>query len=309
MRTPDSLRRPLLLVSLAWLAVGGLPAQGEGQVPRFADVAGHEVAERIAQSHQILRYLERLEEASPRVRTVHLGESWEGREFRLAIVTSPENHARMDRIRENARRLADPRETSATEAEAIAREQPVILWLQGSIHGFELSGTEGMLLVLEHLTTRDDPATLRVLDEAVILVEPLINADGRDAFAHHNHQRISRAPNPQRDDWSNDFTSWQSVMFRTGHYFFDNNRDWTAQTQRATRHRARAIVEWRPQALVDAHEWTPDVEFFFPHMWGGGRPRGGPEAYAETWCDELGAAISARFDREGRPYTTRERYG
>ena len=178
---------------------------------------------------------------------------------------SPANHARLDEIRENAQRLADPRRISPSEAEAIIRTQAVILWIQGSIHGFELSGTEGMLLLLEHLTTRNDEATLRALEDAVILVEPVVNPDGRDAFAHHNLERMSRWANLARDDWSNDFTSWQAVAFRTNHYFFDNNRDWTAQTQRENRARARAILEWRPQALVDAHEWTPDVEFFFPH--------------------------------------------
>jgi len=289
------------------LALRALP--GAAQVPTYADVSGHEVAERIALNPDIIRYLERLEEASLRVRTVRLGESWEGRELRLAIVTSPENHARLDRIRENARRLADPRITSPEQAEEILADQPVVLWIQGSIHGFELSGTEGMLLLLEHLTTRDDEATRRALDRTVVLVEPLVNPDGRDAFAHFNHQRVGVAPNPERDDWTNDFTTWEARQFRTGHYFFDNNRDWTAQTQRATRARAAAILDWRPQALIDAHEWTPDVEFFFPHMWGAGRPRGGLDAYAENWCDEFGAAFAATFDAEGRPYTTRERYG
>jgi hypothetical protein len=305
MSAPTPSVRPLLLTLLLSL----LPAAATAQVPGFAGVSGHEVAERISLSHQVLRYLERLEEASPRVRTVRLGESWEGRELRLAIVTSPENHARLDQIRENALRLADPRSISPGDAEEIIRTQPVILWLQGSIHGFELSGTEGMLLLLEHLTTRDDEATRRVLEEAVILVDPLINPDGRDALAHYNHERMSSWANPERDDWSNDFTSWQSVSFRTGHYFFDNNRDWTAQTQRETRARAAAILQWRPQALVDAHEWTPDVEFFFPHTWGEGRPRDGAPRYADSWCDEFGASFADAFDREGRPYTTRERYG
>jgi hypothetical protein len=309
MSAPPPPVRRLVLAILPALFFLSCPGHAKAQVPRFSDVSGHEIAERIALSHQVLRYLDRLEEASPRVRTVRLGESWEGREFRLAIVTSPENHARLEQIRANAQRLADPRRTSPEEAEAIMGTQPVILWIQGSIHGFELSGTEGMLLLLEHLTTRDDEATRRVLEGAVILVEPLVNPDGRDALAHYNHQRMSRQANPERDDWSNDFTSWQSVGFRTGHYFFDNNRDWTAQTQRETRARAAAILEWRPQALVDAHEWTPDVEFFFPHTWGEGRPRGGAARYADSWCDEFGASFAAAFDREGRPYTTRERYG
>jgi hypothetical protein len=63
----------------------------------------------------------------------------------------------------------------------------------------------------------------------------MLNPDGRDAFAHLNHENLGRVPNPESEDWANDFTGWQSLKFRTGHYYFDTNRDWFAQTQRETR--------------------------------------------------------------------------
>jgi len=48
-----------------------------------------------------------------------------------------------------------------------------------------------VLKLLEHLTTRDDPATMDVLANAVILIDPMLNPDGRDAFAHLNHENIA----------------------------------------------------------------------------------------------------------------------
>ena len=60
-----------------------------------------------------------------------------------------------------------------------------------------------------------NPATLEVLTNAVILIDPMLNPDGRDAFADLNHQNIGRLPNPMREDWSNDFDRWQPVKFRT----------------------------------------------------------------------------------------------
>ncbi len=294
--------RSLLLAGLCLLITVAAPAQ----VPTFEDVSGYAVGERITQTHQIERYLERLAVASDRVTFEVIGRSWEERPLMVAIVTSPENHARLDEIQRNAQRLGDPRNLAAGDEASILQNQPAIVWLGGSIHGFELSGTEGLLMLLEHLTTRDDQATLDAIRNTVILIDPVLNPDGRDAFAHHNHHRLSGSANPSRMDWNNDFTSWEALSFRTGHYFFDTNRDWFAQTQAETPPRARVFREWRPQVGVDAHEMGPDIEFyvdpptdpvgpFFPE-------------YASRWFERFGEAHARAFDAAGVQYTLGEMF-
>jgi hypothetical protein len=116
---------------------------------------------------------------------------------------------------------------------------------------------------LERLATAEDSETLEVLDNTVILLDPMLNPDGRDAFAWRNLQSIGREPSAERDDWANDFNRWEGIQFRTGHYFFDTNRDWWAQTQRETRYRVPTWLEWRPQVVVDLHEMGADSEFYF----------------------------------------------
>lgn len=299
------LRAATLAASLAFPLASGLPAQVQ-PVPTFRDVTGHDFGERITMHHQMQRYLERLAETSPRVRLIRQGESWERRPLLVAVVTSPENHARLDAIRANSLRLADPRRTSPDEARAIIAAQPVISWYGGSIHGFELSGTEGALKLLEHLTTRNDPATLDALQRVVVLIDPILNPDGRDAFAGYNHQKIGQVPSANPLDWSNDFTPWQALSFRTGHYYFDTNRDWFAHTQRETRDRMPTLHAWRPQIATDMHEMGVDAEFYFD-------PPGEPTnphlpAFAVRWFREFGNAYAAAFDSAGFEYMTRERY-
>jgi hypothetical protein len=276
------------------------------QVPSFADVTGHAFGDRITHHHEMSRYLHRLAEASPRVEVRDQGESWEGRRLLLAIVTSPENHARLGQIQANAQRLADPRNTLPDEAASVIRNQPAIVWFGGSIHGSELSGSEGALKLLEHLATRDDPETLEVLQNTIVLIDPMLNPDGRDAFAQRNHESIGRSPNAERDDWSNDFTRWESTKFRTGHYFFDNNRDWFTQTQPETRARARTMREWRPQTITDMHEMGADREFFFYP----GSPPTSPHipAFALRWIERFMNAYAAAFDSAGFAYMTREAF-
>lgn len=290
----------------AALALLCLPAAARGQVPTFREVTGHGFGERITQHHQMEAYLATLAGASPRVRLVRQGASWEGRTLLLAVVTSPENHARLEEIRRNSLRLADPRGTTPAEARAIIATQPVVAWYGGSIHGFELSGSEGALKLLEHLTTRNDPATMEALRHTVVLIDPMLNPDGRDAFAHINHENIGREPNPAPMDWSNDFTPWQALKYRTGHYYFDTNRDWFAHTQRETRDRMPTLHAWRPQLATDMHEMGADAEFYFdppgdpanPHM----------PAFTFRWFKTFGDAYAAAFDSAGFEYMTRERY-
>lgn len=297
----------LLILSGPMLCLPVLvPRMAVPQAPTFQEVTRHAFGERITEHHEMVRYLERLDEESPRVVVRDQGKSWESRRLLVAIVTSPENHARLDEIQQSAQRLGDPRSTAPEQAAQLIPTQPVIVWLGGSIHGFELSGSEGLLKLLEHLTTRDDPATMHVLRNAVVLVDPMLNPDGRDAFAHLNHENIGAVPNPERDDWSNDFTGWQARKFRTGHYYFDTNRDWFAHTQRETQARVPTLVAWRPQVVVDAHEMGADVEFYFdpatdPY------PQFFPE-FASRWFEVFNGAYAEAFDSAGYEFMTRERY-
>ncbi len=273
-------------------------------IPTFAESSGHEFGERITVSHQAEAWLRWLDQTSPRLTYQLQGHSWERRPLMLAIITSPENHARLDEIRDVAQRLNDQRMTQPS-AEQLAR-QPVIVWLGGSIHGFELSGTEGLLMLVEDLVHGDDEATRELLQNTVILLDPMLNPDGRDAFAHHNHQRTGGYINALREDWANDFTFWEALSFRTGHYFFDTNRDWFVHTQRETRERMPTFMAWRPQVAVDAHEMGPDTEFYFD-------PPNDPVSpffpeFATRGFELFGSAHARAFDENNIEYTTRQMF-
>lgn len=293
--------RSTLLASVLWL-VGALGSANE--LASFADITGHEAGERITVHHEMVRFLEYLGAHSDRVAVREQGRSWEGRPLILAVVTSPANHARLDEIQANAARLFDPRATTGEATAALIENQPAVVYMGGSIHGFELSGAEGVLKLLDHLARGDDSETLAVLDNVVVLLDPMLNPDGRDAFANRNHELIGRQPKPQRDDWSNDFNYWDGLQFRTGHYFFDTNRDWWAHTQNETRFRVATIGAWHPQVVVDLHEMGPDLEFFFDPP---AEPYGAyfPE-FSKNWYTRFGQAYATAFDAAGFEYLTGE---
>ena len=97
-----------------------------------------------------------------------------------------------------------------------------------------------------------------MLDDMLIIFDPLMNPDGRARFYKSLEQY--RGTSPNYDDQSLLHTGdWP--YGRTNHYFFDLNRDWIYQTQPETRGRVKLINEWRPQILLDAHEMGPQDTF------------------------------------------------
>ncbi len=73
----------------------------------------------------IVDWFEALAAAHPdRVSLVRFGETWERRPLLYAVITSPENHARLAEIQAATASLSDPRLASRAEAERIAESMP-----------------------------------------------------------------------------------------------------------------------------------------------------------------------------------------
>ncbi|RMD93823.1 MAG: hypothetical protein D6814_15155, partial [Calditrichaeota bacterium] len=288
----------LLITASAWSA--------PQSVPKFSQVAGHGFGERISLHREAEQYLQTLAKVSPRVQLITQGKTYEQRTQYALVVTSPENLQRLEEIRSGIAKLADPRNTSLAGAKRLIHDLPVIAYLGGSIHGFELSGSEALLKLIQHLTTQNDAETREILQNVVAVIDPMLNPDGRDAFVEYNHLAIGRVPNPERDDWANTFSRWEALKYRTNHYFFDLNRDWFAHTQIETRNRIKTVLSWHPQVVVDAHEMGSDFEFYLD-------PGAAPNhiyypKFARKWLQRFGRAYAAAFDSAGFEYMTRERY-
>ena len=274
-------------------------------VPTFESELGHAPGERITWTHDVRRYFNALADYAPdRVRIFDYAESWEGRELFYVVVSSADNLARLDEIKGNMQRLRDPRITSAAEAAAIIDGQPAITWLSYGVHGNEISSPEAAMLTAYHLlAARADDRVPAILDDTVVVIDPLQNPDGRDRFIHRFE--IAEGLEPSGDRISAEQNEpWPSG--RTNHYLFDLNRDWFIRTQPETRGRANALLEFLPVAFVDAHEMTSDNTYYFapeadpynPHL-------------AKDQRDSLllfGRTNASWFDRFGIDYFTREVY-
>jgi len=93
-------------------------------------------------------------------------------------------------------------------------------------HGDEAASTEGMLRLLRHMAGDQEPRLPALLDRITYLIFPMINPDGVQRFRRDNAAGV------------------------------DLNRDWGVFSQPETQAVWKAFRQWRPQIVVDMHEWT-----------------------------------------------------
>jgi hypothetical protein len=262
------------LAMAAALALAGTPAVGQElplatgvplpgvdayseDVPRPEQVIGYRVGTRHTESHRVVDFFRAVERASERVVVREHARSYENRPLVHAVVATPENHARMEEIRRANRRLSDaPGEVSDGEI----ADMPVIVYMGYSVHGDEASGSEAAMLLLYHLAAGSGPAVDAVLENAVVIVDPLFNPDGRDRFVDWVNGNRGGVANADPQDREHD-QPWPGG--RTNHYWFDLNRDWLPAQHPESRGRLEVFHRWRPQVLTDYHEMGRNSTYFF----------------------------------------------
>ncbi len=256
--------------------------------------------QRAATHAEIMSCFQTWERESPHLRTVRYATSYEGRELFYAIITSPQNMTRLEEIREGMSRIADPRRDDGSAAR-LARELPAVAWLAYSIHGDELSGSDAALLAAYHLASSTDDAIEQMREDLIIIIDPLMNPDGRDRFIQQIQQHDGHVPNGSAASIvHHGYWPWG----RTNHYLFDLNRDWIFGVHPETRGRIDAIKRWHPLMMVDCHEMGGlDTYLFSPS-----RAPVNPNLPARRlhWWEVFASDHAKSFDVYGWRYYTGE---
>jgi hypothetical protein len=270
-------------------------------IPTLKSVVGHDSGEVISTPDDITRYLEALAKAAPdRTRLVRYATSWEGRPLHYLIVGSKERVARLDDIRKGMQALA----SGTGDTSKLVADLPVIVWLIHGVHGNEISSADAALAEAYHLlAARGNADADLTTRDALVIIDPMQNPDGRQRFVTSNLLGRAAEPDPEPLSAEHD-EPWPGG--RSNHYLFDMNRDYFALTQPETRGRARVMLEWYPQVVVDLHEMGGNSTYYFA-------PPADPINPLVTeaqrrWFDAFGRANAAEFDRRGFGYFIREVY-
>ena len=296
-------------IILCWRPVGAQDlwpgATYDPRIPTLKSVIGHDVGEEISSPEEITIYLKALAAAAPdRTRLLEYARTWEGRPLHVIVIASPERMARLDAIKAAIARLADPRRLSSDEAGRLIDQLPVIVHLEHAVHGNEISSSDAALAEAYHLlAAQNDSVVQTILRDALLLIDPLENPDGRARFV--THTKFGRAATPDADPLSAEHDEpWPGG--RSNHYLFDMNRDYISLSQPETRGRIKLGLEFFPQVVVDLHEMGGQNTYYFAPPADPLNPYITPTQ--AKWLETFGRANAARFDERGFAYFIREVY-
>ncbi len=305
-----ALRRPLVALAAALALAPRLAAQNprfdfyargpyRAEVPRPATLLGYEPGEFHTNYGNMERVVQAIAQAAPdRVRVMTYGRSEERRTLYLIAVSSPENIRRLDEIRAQTARLADPRTTAPADAQAIIQGLPATVWLNYANDGNESAAFEAAIQVLWQLAASNEPATLEILRNAVVLINPAHNPESHERFvAWYNAFGTGAA-----DHAAIEHDAPWGMSTNNNHYQIDLNRDALALSQRETQAIARAVLAWHPQVFVDHHGQLS--QFYFP-PWALPVNQNVPPQTAR-WTETFGRGNAAAFDRYGWQYFVRD---
>ncbi|WP_324720491.1 M14 family metallopeptidase [Salinimicrobium sp. HB62] len=269
------------------------------EIPKPQDILGYVPGEWHASHDQILNYMRALAEASPRISLENRGHTFEGRPLILLTITSEENHQNLEEIRQQHVALTE----HGSENLNIS-EMPIVVNQGFSIHGNEASGANAAILAAYYLAAAEGSEINDLLNNAVILFDPVFNPDGLQRFAYwaNTNKSANINPDPQDREYSE---VWPGG--RTNHYWFDMNRDWLPVQLPESRARIETFHKWYPNILTDHHEMGSNSSFFFqPGIPSRTHPLTPDLNQALT--KEIGTYHAAALDNIGSLYYTEENY-
>jgi len=243
---------------------------------------------------QLAAWWKKLAAESDRMKLAQIGKTEEGRPQLMAIITSPENHRKLDHYKQIARKLATAEGLTSEEARALAHEGKAVVWIDGGLHAGEVLGAHQLMELVYEMVTRNDPETMRILND-VILLAAHANPDGMELVSSW----YMREPAPAKRKAPNDVPRlWAKYI---GH---DNNRDfYMANMKESTNINRQLYIEWFPQIVYNHHQSGPAGAVLFAP------PFRDPFNYhfdplIPLQIDMVGAAMHSRFAEEGKPGAT-----
>ncbi len=272
-------------------------------VPRPETILGYDVGALHTQYHLQEKVLLAIADAaSDRVRVEEIGVSNERRTMRIYLVSSPENIARLDQIRADLDRIADPRGATPAQLDAAIARTPAVVWFSGSVHGDEVPGFEASMQLLYHFAASNDPATLERLKNAIVIINPSSNPDGHERFSVWSNAIAVGSPEPQSLEQQRNQPG--GISGRFNHDRFDMNRDLMARTQRAGPAIVGGMLRWHPMVTADLHGYTPTY-----YMAPAARPiNANISGWPYKWSEAIGRGNAGAFDRYGWLYFVRDAF-
>jgi hypothetical protein len=192
-------------------------------------------------------YWKKLASESDRMKLVRIGKTAEGRDQWMSIISSPANMKNLEHYKEISQKLARAQGITEEEARTLARDGKSIVWIDGGLHASESVGFEQLVETIYQLVSRNDPETMRFLNDDIILCVAA-NPDGSELVANW----YMREPDPTKRSSAGLPKLYNKYV---GH---DDNRDsYMSNMPETTNMNRQLFIEWSPQIMYNHHQTGP----------------------------------------------------
>ncbi len=238
---------------------------------------------------EAMGYFELLAGQTDRMLLLDMGETTGGRRMKYGVISSPENLARLDHLKEINRRISLPQGLGEEEARRLAREGRTIVWIDGGLHGTEVAPAQLLPQLAYDLVTGTDSRS-EMIRENVIALLVFANPDGMTIVSDWYMGNVGTPYETSSIPWL--------YHEYVGH---DNNRDSFMGNLVETQNMNRAhSQEWFPEILYNQHQtgpfpariWTPpDAEPTNPNV----------HPLIIRWKSLIGTAMGKAFEENDQP--------
>ncbi len=227
-------------------------------IPSPEEFLGYPIGEQHTRHDQIVSYLSKLAELSPKATISQYGATHEKRKLVMLTISSTQNQGDLSSIK--AKHLAF---SNTNQNVTNYNDVPVFIQLGYNVHGNEPSSSEAALLTAYTLVASQHPEIENYIQNSIIFLDPTINPDGRD---RHTQWANSYKGSPLVSD---NIDAEHTEMWpggRTNHYWFDLNRDWLLAINPESRGKLDWYHDWYPNVVTDFHEMGTNSTHFFEPM-------------------------------------------
>jgi Zinc carboxypeptidase len=285
----SSARLSLLLLLALTLASVAFCAE----LPTPISVLGHNPGDDfyLADYEDTVRYFHALTAAAPdRMKMFTVGKTTQGKDIELAVISSPQNIAKLDDYKQIAGRLAHASNLTDAQALELARTSKVIVHIDGGLHADEVAGPQHtMVLAYKLLSAQNDPQIDAILDNVILVLWPTLNPDGQDMVVHWYRQNVGTKYEVSPMPWL-----YQDYV---GH---DNNRDGYMMNMKEEQVVVKTQLEYSPEIFYCQHQTAPfPARIWIP-------PFSDPissniSPLVRSWLNLIGANMTAYLNAHNMP--------